>query len=372
MAEAGVRFYVESSKTDAFASELAWKKGYHHVATEDWSTEGEGIDIPQLEELELMRSTSRLNDSFEAVYLGNGLLVRIDRRSLFKIRVYVYSLEYPAPIDVINQVRKIFPPAEEKDDPNVLNVNFWSNTNQGPQMLVRTVGIIQWKEYFANYPLPVAEQLGWLMKHDFDLETQGKLVLWTGMPGTGKTFALRALGDAWRGFASVDYVIDPEAFLGDPTYMMQVLMGKHEGRWNPKKEEYESQDNLARLLILEDTGELLSQDAKDRTGQGLARLLNSTDGLIGQGLKNIILITTNEEIGKLHPAVGRPGRCLSHVKFQKFDKEQANAWLETMGSEERVDHSMTLAELYARLLGNTNGGHSLASASASGEVGFKP
>ena len=48
-------------------------------------------------------------------------------------------------------------------------------------------------------------------------------------------------------------------------------------------------------------------DAKERTGQALSRFLNVVDGLIGQGLRLLVLVTSNEELGKLHPAVSRPG-----------------------------------------------------------------
>ena len=41
----------------------------------------------------------------------------------------------------------------------------------------------------------------------------------------------------------------------------------------------------------EDTGELLSADARERSGQGLSRFLNVVDGLIGQGLRVLVLVT---------------------------------------------------------------------------------
>ena len=43
-----------------------------------------------------------------------------------------------------------------------------------------------------------------------------------------------------------------------------------------------------RLLVLEDTGALLSADARERAGQGLSRFLNVVDGLIGQGLRVLV------------------------------------------------------------------------------------
>lgn len=39
------------------------------------------------------------------------------------------------------------------------------------------------------------------------------------------------------------------------------------------------------------------------------------DGLIGQGFNLLVLVTTNEPVGKLHPAVVRQGRCLAEIEF---------------------------------------------------------
>ena len=65
--------------------------------------------------------------------------------------------------------------------------------------------------------------------------------------------------------------------------------------------------------MLEDCDELIRAEAKQGAGQNLARLLNLTDGLVGQGLDVLVCITTNEELSRLHPAVTRPGRCLAQI-----------------------------------------------------------
>jgi hypothetical protein len=106
-----------------------------------------------------------------------------------------------------------------------------------------------------------------------------------------------------------------------------------------------------RLLVLEDTGELLQPDAKAIIGQGLSRFLNVADGLIGQGLRVLVLVTTNEEIRKLHPAVARPGRSAANVLFEALAPDEASAWLARHGlyGEERTPAS--IAELYSRLEG---------------------
>jgi hypothetical protein len=58
-----------------------------------------------------------------------------------------------------------------------------------------------------------------LMDPSFSLDGQGRLLVWLGPPGTGKSFALGALAYAWHEHASFHYIADPEAFLGDVNYL---------------------------------------------------------------------------------------------------------------------------------------------------------
>jgi len=106
-----------------------------------------------------------------------------------------------------------------------------------------------------------------------------------------------------------------------------------------------------RLLVLEDTGELLTPDAKSIIGQGLSRFLNVVDGLIGQGLRVLVLVTTNEELRRLHPAVARPGRCAANIEFEPLGANEAGAWLQSHGVAGEAVGRRILASLYAELEG---------------------
>ena len=60
----------------------------------------------------------------------------------------------------------------------------------------------------------------------------------------------------------------------------------------------------------------------------------------------LVLVTTNEEVGSLNPAVARPGRCAASVAFTEFDPAEATEWLARNGAG-AVNDAKTLAELFA-------------------------
>lgn len=62
----------------------------------------------------------------------------------------------------------------------------------------------------------------------------------------------------------------------------------------------------------------------------------------------LVLLTTNDDLGRLHPAVTGPGRCLSRLKFRRRDAGESAAWL---GRPVASGH--TLAELYELKHGGT-------------------
>jgi ATP-dependent 26S proteasome regulatory subunit len=110
-------------------------------------------------------------------------------------------------------------------------------------------------------------------------------------------------------------------------------------------------DERWRLLVLEDAGELLGMAAPAEVGRGFARLLNIADGLLGQGTKALILVTTNEPLGKLHPAALRPGRAMAAVEFAPMRATEAAEWLASRGLERELDAPATIAELHAMVVG---------------------
>lgn len=118
------------------------------------------------------------------------------------------------------------------------------------------------------------------------------------------------------------------------------------------------------ILIIEDA-ENIVQDRKHTTSlsdQAVSNLLNLSDGLLGDAIHQHIICTFNCDVQRIDPALLRDGRLVLEHKFDKLTPENARRLctkLNVPGNGEDIHESISLAEIYARVVGgqqtSTNG-----------------
>ncbi len=267
---------------------------------------------------------------------------------------------------LVTGLRLAIPEAKLDNQENRIPIRFWYLAPQGPVQTIRKLSVPDWEDIRENYSSKTRTSLDQLMKDDFRPTSGGQFILWLGEPGTGKTTALRALGKRWRDWCDIQFITDPDRFFGSGAdYMMKFLMQSADGNdadlyalketlgiedWDDTEEANEEDEkDRWMLLVFEDTGELLTKTAKAETGQGLSRFLNVVDGLIGQGLKIVVLVTTNEDYDSFNKAVTRPGRCRAKIEFTDLSAEEVEAWAKDQDIDVHkvAGRNLSLADLYA-------------------------
>jgi hypothetical protein len=307
-----------------------------HTASFAWSTEH---DLSGVRGEAVASNRSRGGENV-LLYVGEAIVYATVSRGRMFARAAAHAA---AAVDAAEAWLRERVPEVAPSDECRIGIHFWTEARGGPYSVHRTIDVAAWPDVADNYPRVVRSVVAPLVDESWRPSGAGRLVLWYGPPGTGKTHALRSLAWHWRDWCDTHYITDPEAFFGSSEYMLDVLTSGEDDD-DENKERW-------RLLVLEDTGELLSADAKLRTGQGLSRFLNVVDGLIGQGLRIVVLVTTNEPLGTLHPAAARPGRCAAAIEFVAFPADEAREWLVAHGHDAIPSGAETLADLYGRLAG---------------------
>jgi energy-coupling factor transporter ATP-binding protein EcfA2 len=280
--------------------------------------------------------------------------------------------------------------SSKQDKPGKVGITFTYLSASGPDRTWRQIDANPWATARASYPESVQPHLDSLQALTPETKADGRIVLLHGPPGTGKSSLVRSLAESWHPWCDVEVIIDPEQFFRTSAYLFQcVLEGAEDS--SDSDDDVDEPENFPtdtvdacvdgaephpsqrvgflaqpptqptdsarrkqrwRMFVLEDCGELLREDAKETNGQAMSRLLNVADGVMGQGLRVLFCLSTNEDLRALHPALIRPGRCCAQIHIGRFPQAEGRAWVaaqrasrgEADRPEDRVSGDHSLAE----------------------------
>ncbi len=174
----------------------------------------------------------------------------------------------------------------------------------------------------------------------FTKEHKG-LVLFHGIPGTGKTYYIRHLLREMALANKIVIYMPPNMvdYLSEPGFM--TFLSNTVASY--------SERNLTCVLLIEDAEPLLVARHNEGRVQGITNLLNMSDGLLNDMLKLQIICTFNVDLKQLDAALLRPGRLIARKEFKALPELDANILGQRLGIKYHFDEPATLSEIYAKI-----------------------
>ena len=161
------------------------------------------------------------------------------------------------------------------------------------------------------------------------------LVLLSGIPGGGKTNAIRYLCGSLQEDFNV-LLVQPEIAknIGDVSFQNFLI-----DLTNGSEKKY--------ILVFEDAENLLSPDASGVRNSAVTNILNITDGIVGDILQVRIICTFNTDYSKIDSALRRKGRLIKHIEVNELNSTEIANWCEFNNVPVPNEQAISLADLYA-------------------------
>jgi len=222
--------------------------------------------------------------------------------------------------------------------PDQPTINMIEVTNQGFVMESHDVDdSFEIKDLDVNYGYGFTQFHKELMGR-FNNSKKG-LVLFHGLPGTGKTYYIRHLLREMANSNKEVIYMPPNMVdhLTEPVFM--TFLSGEVRQWS-------SQGKFC-VLLIEDAEPLLAKRQEGVRIQGVTNLLNMTDGLLNDMLNLQIICTFNVDLKKLDSALLRPGRLIARKEFKALNELDANLLAQRLGIKHHFKKPATLGEIYS-------------------------
>ena len=246
-----------------------------------------------------------------------------------------------------------------------------SVTNPSIAMICQDDGQYYLKDFYIKKDYTISEGdmhygVGFNVFHEallerFKLDPKG-LVLFHGLPGTGKTFYIRSLiKDLLKLNKYIIYL---------PPNMVESLVHPDMMTFISSTVMEQSEDGRSCILLLEDAEPLLASRKHENRSSGITNLLNITDGILNDMLSIQVIATFNTDLANIDDALLRPERLIARKEFKKLKKEDAQLLADKLKINKKIEADSSLAEIYSQSKHSEILVHEYNQESRPGKIGF--
>lgn len=213
-------------------------------------------------------------------------------------------------------------------------VHVMVSTQYGPEF--EPMGIGGHEIVRANYTDDVLVAFDTIIADLKSPDPKGRLSIFNGPPGTGKTYLIRAILQAADN--SICVVVPPSLLeqLSSPSVIPSLIeLRKQKGK------------DVPIVFLVEDADDCLVNRGEGNMST-ISAVLNLCDGILGSLLDIRVIATTNADKMRIDDALIRPGRLSAHVEVQALDLDKANEILKRLKPDLTLPEGnrFTLAQVY--------------------------
>jgi hypothetical protein len=314
--------YIDSIRLFfAYTKEVASIKAIRQINAKKarkWLESEWAGEITKRHNLQRYNRDTKVMGYVDAIYLfKNGLMVNIECDSIFVLHIHT---DEEIALDFINQCIKF---------------RTRNKTTNHISLVVRTGhGFDTAEMKMSNPKLDITKNYN----HDLlamndnivkrlNQKNKSGLILFHGLPGTGKTTYIRHLINK----TNKKVIFIPPGLAGelDSPNIISLLL-----------------ENPNSVFVIEDAEQLLvSRD--NQNNSYISLILNLTDGILGEGLGIQVIATFNTDLSNIDKALLRKGRLLALYDFKALSVEKSKILLNNIGEfDHQVTSPMTLADIY--------------------------
>lgn len=195
-----------------------------------------------------------------------------------------------------------------------------------------------------NYEQSVIDSVDVVLADLASPSPSGRLTVFEGEPGTGKTYLVRGILDHVK---RAKFVFTPPNLIPEiagPQLIPVILNARDDD------DEDKSKGPTPLIFVIEDADKCLLPRAGDNLGE-ISNILNLTDGILGSAFDIRIIATTNAKVHEIDSALLRPGRLNKHISVERLSIDKGVEVYQRLTKKDAPDgfkaKQHTLAEIYA-------------------------